>query len=592
MDERKRFKRLICIILAALMLTPAAGALLGCNNDKNSYNYDENAPYSDTLFNTDYVHTVDVEISDSDWQDLNANPMNKTKYRVNVTVDGERVEEVSFATKGNTSLASVASDPDSSRYSFKINFGKYVKGQTYRGLNKLSLNNLYADAAYMKDYLSYELFRRAGVASPLVSYAFVSINGEAHGLYIAIEDISESYLARTANGEGDLYKPETEQLAAMGGAPGQGGQTPEGGPGQGGFPGGQGMTPPNGDAMPTSGMPGMTPPGAELPSGSDMPQPPDMPSGQSGQPGDFASSDKGASLAYTDDEISSYTDIFGNAVTDADEASNRRVIAALKALAEGGEVESCIDVEEVTRYFAAHNFVLNYDSYTGNMLHNYFLYENAGRLMILPWDYNLAFGAFAAGGANDAAALVNTGIDTPLSGASAEQRPLWALIANSPEYLEKYHKVYSDLIENYFDSGEFAKQIDSLYKMLLPYVKKDPSAFYSADEFTAAYNTLKSFCLLRAESIKKQLDGSLSKNTAEQQTADRVDASGIDINTMGTHMAGGMQPDDRPQGQGGQGMTPPNGQGMTPPDGQGMTPPNGQGGAPGGTGMNPPGVQP
>ena len=30
--------------------------------------------------------------------------------------------------------------------------------------------------------------------------------------------------------------------------------------------------------------------------------------------------------------------------------------------------------------------------------------------------------------------------------------------------------------------------------MILPYVEKDPSAFYTADEFKTAYTTLKQFC--------------------------------------------------------------------------------------------------
>ena len=49
-------------------------------------------------------------------------------------------------------------------------------------------------------------------------------------------------------------------------------------------------------------------------------------------------------------------------------------------------------MEEVIRYFVVHNFVCNGDSYTGTMIHNYYLYEEDGRLSMLPWDYNLAYG--------------------------------------------------------------------------------------------------------------------------------------------------------------------------------------------------------
>ena len=160
------------------------------DNAKNT-----SAEYAESLFDTGYVHEINVEISEDDWKDLLENPLEKTKYKANVTIDGNRVENVSFATKGNTSLSQVASS-DSDRYSFKINFGKYEKGQTYQGLDKLNLNNIMSDATYMKDYLSYMIMREAGVSAPLTSYAALSINGELHGLYIAIENVSDSFLER------------------------------------------------------------------------------------------------------------------------------------------------------------------------------------------------------------------------------------------------------------------------------------------------------------------------------------------------------------------------------------------------------------
>ena len=227
----------------------------------------------DKLFTTDKVHTINIELSDEDWADLKENPKSKTKYEANITIDGETLENVSFATKGNTSLSSVADDEDSDRYSFKVNFGKFTDGQTYYGLDKLYLNNIYADATYMKDYLSYRIFSEAGIESPLVSYVSLTVNGENAGLYIAIEEIGESYLARTANGEGELYKPETEQLDNINGGDMKlpdnmqqppegfdGSEAPESPSGQQGYNSDstsseddrRGMTPPNGGDMPES----------------------------------------------------------------------------------------------------------------------------------------------------------------------------------------------------------------------------------------------------------------------------------------------------------------------------------------------------
>ena len=250
----------------------------------------------------------------------------------------------------------------------------------------------------------------------------------------------------------------------------------------------------------------------------------------------FGGSSKGADLRYTDDDPDSYSDIFDNTETDADDGAQTRVIAALKALSEGDAAEA-LDTDEVIRYFAAHNFTLNYDSYTGTMLHNYYLYEKDGKLSMLPWDYNLAFGGF--GGGSDATTLLNTGIDTPLSGGDEESRPMWSWITADESSLEAYHAVYDELLTKYFESGVFEAQLNSLYAMLRPYVEKDPTAFYTVEEFDTAVETLRQVCLIRAESIRAQLEGSLSTRTSDQAAADRIDASGVNISAMGSHMGGG-----------------------------------------------------
>ncbi|MBR4628095.1 MAG: CotH kinase family protein [Ruminococcus sp.] len=532
--------------------------------------------YTDKLFDSSYVHTIDISISEADWSDLKSNPTEKTKYETNITIDGETISSVSFATKGNTSLSSIASDKDSDRYSFKINFGKFIDGQTYYGLNKLNLNNIYADATYMKDFISYEIFRRAGVDAPLTSYVWLTVNGEVQGLYLAIEDISSSYLERTQNGDGELYKPESEMLGNMGEM-----KMPEGG-----FEFPEGMTMPEGMTFPEDmTMPeGMTfpkdktlPEGAELPDsekqsgdkkdpgrrggrsskpdgtdfsgmpeGMTMPEGMEMP-GNGGFPGGmgFGGSD-GADLAYKDDSIESYSDIFNNCITDADDADKQRVIAALRSLSEGS-IESCIDTDEVISYFAAHNFVLNYDSYTGSMLHNYYLMEKDGKLSMLPWDYNLSFGGFGGGAPgnggddehdNSATSLVNTGIDTPVSGGIDSSRPMWDWIADNEEYLQKYHEILDGLISDYFESGDFEKQIDEVYEMILPYVEKDTTAFYKSEEFKTGYSTLKEFCMLRAKSIRAQLDGTLSADTDKQEADKKIDASSVKTEDMGKQGGG------------------------------------------------------
>ena len=125
------------------------------------------------------------------------------------------------------------------------------------------------------------------------------------------------------------------------------------------------------------------------------------------------------SLIYTDDEYDSYSNIFDNAKTDITDADKDRLIASLKQMNEGDNIEDVVNVEEVIRYFVVHNFVCNFDSYTGSIIHNYYLYEDDGKLSMIPWDYNLAFGGFQAGApgasdTSDATGMVNYPIDTPV----------------------------------------------------------------------------------------------------------------------------------------------------------------------------------
>ncbi len=522
--------------------------------------------YADTLFDTSTVHEINVELAEDDWKDLLANPLEKTKYKADVTIDGEKIENVSFATKGNTSLSQVASS-DSDRYSFKINFGKYEKGQTYQGLDKLNLNNIMSDATYMKDYLSYMIMREAGVSASLTSYVALSVNGELHGLYIAIEDVSDSMLERSGkSSDGALYKPETERLDNA-----NGGQDKKQ----------DGMQPPSGDEQMQQG--GMKPPSSDeqMPQGNfrpptnsdgeiDMPQgngqmpqggmkppsgdgqmpqgdfrPPtnsdgeiEMPQGGGPQGGSMGmdGDSSGADLVYSDDNRDSYSDIFDNEENDVSEDDEKELIAAIKALNSGENIEQYWNMDEVIRYFVAHNFVLNYDSYTGTMLHNYYLYQNDGKVSILPWDYNLSFGGFQGG--SDATSAANWAIDSPLSGTTEEKRPLWNAIVSNEAYLEKYHQYYNELLANFFSNGKCTEEIERVYNMIRPYVEKDPTAFYTLDEFDEAVTTLKDFCEKRAESISKQLNGKLGCTTDTQKSEDKVDASDLTLSRMGSQGGG------------------------------------------------------
>ena len=443
--------------------------------------------YADKLFDRKVVHRIDVRLTDGDWTDLLSNPTDKTKYTAEIVIDGEVFSNVTFSTKGYSSLYFVAyGEEESRRYSFKVNFGNPEEGRTYYGLDKLNLNNLFCDNTWMKDLISYDLFRDAGVEAPLVSYVWLTINGNDQGLYMAVEEIEEGYLNRVYQGEGVIYSVEG------GKAPGT-------------------VTPEMVAYVRENGFSG-------------------------------SSESHGADLVYSGENLSNYTDIVDHAETSAHIRDHRQVVAAIRALSGTRNNGSSFDVDEIIRFFAAHNYLLNFDSYTGSQLNNLMLHEKDGVVSVIPWDYNLAFGTYPTvigfEVLEDATALLNLGIDTPLIHATEESRPLWNLIRSHPEYLDRYHEVLSMLLKEHLSGGRYEAKVDRVRELLLPWIRKDPTAFCSAEEFEEACETLKEFLTCRTESVRRQLAGELSTVSEEQEKQAMADASGISILNMGALVLG------------------------------------------------------
>lgn len=509
MSTHRNIDRICCIILAlTLILTVLFVGAKGMSS--------EDAPqpmgYENRLFDTGTVHTLDTVMDD--WDSFISTCTNEEYSPCSVAIDGESFRNVGIRAKGNTSLTQVESYGNN-RYSFKIEFDHYENSQNYYGLDKLSLNNIIQDNTYMKDYLSYQMMAEFGAVSPLCSYVYIRVNGEDWGLYLAVEGVEESFLQRNYGADyGELYKPESQ---SFGGRDIQGNKE--------GFK----QRPENAEF----GIPDM--PDGDIEFG-DAPDAGDfkVPGNFDGFGGFGGSASNDVSLIYTDDDYSSYSNIFDNAKTDITSQDKDRLISSLESLNLCQDIDSTVDVENVIRYFVVHNFVCNFDSYTGSIVHNYYLYEADGKLSMIPWDYNLAFGGFM--GAQDATALINYPIDTPVSGGTVDSRPMLAWILSNDEYTRLYHQYFAEFISSYFDSGVFSSELERVQVLIAPYVEKDPTSFCTYEDFQNGVAALKDFCLLRAQSVSGQLDGSIPSTSDEQakNASALVDGSNVNISDMGT----------------------------------------------------------
>ncbi|MBQ3508393.1 MAG: CotH kinase family protein [Peptococcaceae bacterium] len=447
----------LAVVLILLALSVCLLPLIAAEELQVLADGEEHMEYETALFDTSEVIAVDISMDRDAWQAMLDDALSETYYQCDVTINGTTFYSVGIRPKGNTSLSSVARDPDDNRYSFKLEFDQFVDGQNCFGLDKLVLNNNYADASGMKEAVVYDMYQYLKADAPLYNYAEISVNGEYWGVYLALEAVEESFLLRNyGSTAGKLYKPE----------------------------------------------------------------------------GMHQKNSSGANLNYTDDDLNSYSTIWEGAVTDSDDADHRRVVEALKQLYTGENLESCLDVDNVLKYMAVHNFAVNEDSLSGAMAHNYYLLEQNGRLNMIPWDYNLSFGGMRGGDATD---VVNEPIDDSYSSTEFFD----ALLENE-EYLARYHQYYKMLTDEYFDGGVFEETWQRIHNQIDSLVERDPNLQYTYEEYCIASETLHEVIRLRTESVKGQLNGTIpSTSEGQKQNAELlVDASSINLSDMGTFMGG------------------------------------------------------
>lgn len=432
MSTHKRVE-ILCVVCAAIacLICTAAYALRDTVGEEISTGHQMG--YEQTLFDTSTVHSIDIVMDD--WDSFIQTCENEEYASCTVLIDGEKYKNVAIRAKGNTSLQNV-SKLGSERYSFKIEFDHYESSETYHGLDKLSLNNIIQDNTYMKDYLTYTMMNEFGVDSPLASYAYITVNGEEWGLYLAVESVEDSFLERIYGvNTGELYKPDS---MSFGGGRGNGqgfdmdkfmeeqeaeqdaedseGSDDQASESDAGSAGAGSAASPSfdfGEQFSSGQLPDMS----QLPDMGEMPNMGQAPDGSGGGApggggpgGGMSASD--VKLQYIDDDPDSYSNIFSNAKTDMTNADKNRLVESLRKLSACEDLDNVLDMDEVLRYFVVHDYVCNDDSYTGTMVHNYYLHESDGKLSMIPWDYNLAFGGFAGG---DATSQVNSPIDDPTS---------------------------------------------------------------------------------------------------------------------------------------------------------------------------------
>ena len=603
MLRHKNIDRICCAVLAAVILLTAG--LMGAEG-AGVISGNRALGYEDRLFDQSRVHVIDIVMED--WEGFLDTCASEEYSPCTVIIDGESFSNAGIRGKGNTSLSSVAqygNDRYSFKIEFdqyqtgmtyhgldKLSLNNLIQDKTlmkdyvaYTLMNKMGVSAPLCSFVQIRVngedwgfYLAVE-----GVEDSFLKRNYGSDYGELYkpdsmsfgggrgnGRDFDMNDFAEKFSADTASEDASDENAAAEENAGGFDPFGMGGmQMPEGfdfsqmsdmfggfDPSQmGGMDMPTGFDPSQMGSMPgdfdPSRMGGMQP-SAETETGDGEKSEGEGASeertrskgGFGGGFGGFSMGSSDVKLQYTDDDPSSYSNIFNNAKTDITDIDRARLITSLKTLTEGENIESVVDTDAVIRYFAVHNFLCNDDSYTGQMIHNYYLYEEDGVLSMIPWDYNLAFGGFSMGGfggGSGATNTVNTPIDTLVSSGDIESRPMAAWISANEDYMAEYHEIYGQFMAEVFESGWFEEEMNRVIGMIAPFVEGDENGFFTYDEFLKGSAGLMEFCSLRAQSVAGQLDGTIPSTSEGQRTdtAALIDASHINLSDLGEFGMGG-----------------------------------------------------
>jgi spore coat protein H len=163
----------------------------------------------DELFTNTVIRHLKIEIP-SDGVAL----LRKYRWRRDGS-GGERADVSATVREGNLVWTNVALHLKGAAGSFRpvdtnpaltLNFDKFVDGQRFHGLQKISLNNSVQDPGYLSEKLCREVFAAAGVPVPRSDYAMVELNGRQLGLYVLAEGWNKQFLKRYfQNVDGNLY---------------------------------------------------------------------------------------------------------------------------------------------------------------------------------------------------------------------------------------------------------------------------------------------------------------------------------------------------------------------------------------------------
>ena len=375
------------------------------------------------FYDLEHIPEIRVTFEEPNWEDLLDKMKakgDKKRLSATVAIDGQVFEQVGVRYKGNSSY----NNPKSKGYKklpFNMKANYKNKKQLFPGGYKtIKLSNVFRDASYTREVLSYEIARKY-MPAPRCNFAKLYVNDEYIGLYNNTQAVDKVLLEESfGSGKNTFFKcdPEYSLLRKL-----EERRCPEG--------------------------------------------------------------DK-ASLMYLGDDKNCYEGWYE--MESKDESGWNELIQFIKNLnTESGEYEKIMNVDMVLWMHAFNNVLVNLDSYTGRLSHNYYLYKTPDQLFSpLVWDMNISLGGFQYDGLKKGP-LTHQELQTYSMFAhyktKNKKRPLIVNLLANPLYRKIYVGHCKTILEENISNGYYLELAKKVQGIIDEEVMNDPNKLYSYEDF-------------------------------------------------------------------------------------------------------------
>ena len=159
------------------------------------------------------------------------------------------------------------------------------------------------------------------------------------------------------------------------------------------------------------------------------------------------------------------------------------------------KIETVLNVDQVLWMLAFNNVLVNLDSYSGRLCHNYYLYRDKfGIFHPIVWDMNLSFGGFKYDGLGPALSNEKMQKLSPFIHYKNqnEKRPLITNLLKNSLYRKIYVAHLKTILEENFVNGDYLERAQLIQDTIETFVEEDMNKLYDTEGFKENLDTCSS----------------------------------------------------------------------------------------------------